>query len=294
LALEGRPINMLDDLLRSHDGVITLAQAKRGGLSDQAVRRRVRSGHWRRCSAGVFFVDDRPFDDRARVRAAVWSFGDAATASGLAAAWWLELTQFAPEVVEVTVPRNSNGRSRPGCRLRRRELSPVDVAEHQGLRVTDLPLTVVEAAVRRGGGPKLMDNALQRHTQLRELWAAHLRNKGRYGSPAARLLLQAAEEGTRSAAERLFARLLNRAGLTGWKANQRVVGYEADFFFRDAKVVVEVDGFAHHIDPEVFQRDRVKQNALALAGYQVLRFTWLDLTEYPDRVIREVKRAISV
>jgi very-short-patch-repair endonuclease len=139
-----------------------------------------------------------------------------------------------------------------------------------------------------------MDNALQRHTQLRELWAAHLRNKGRYGSPAARLLLQAAEEGTRSAAERLFARLLNRAGLTGWKANQRVVGYEADFFFRDAKVVVEVDGFAHHIDPEVFQRDRVKQNALALAGYQVLRFTWLDLTEYPDRVIREVKRAISV
>jgi hypothetical protein len=25
----------------------------------------------------------------------------------------------------------------------------------------------------------------------------------------------------------------------------------------------------------------------------VLRFTWLDLTEYPDRVIAEIKRAIG-
>ena len=139
-----------------------------------------------------------------------------------------------------------------------------------------------------------MDNALQRHTELLALWAAHLRNKGRYGSPAARLLLQAAEDGTRSAAERLFARLLSQAGIIGWKANQRVIGFEVDFFFRDAKVVIEVDGFAHHSDPEAFQRDRKKQNALALAGYQVLRFTWLDLTEYSDRVISEVKRAIKV
>ena len=27
-------------------------------------------------------------------------------------------------------------------------------------------------------------------------------------------------------------------------------------------------------------------------GYQVLRFTWLDLTEYPERVIDEVQFAI--
>jgi len=138
-----------------------------------------------------------------------------------------------------------------------------------------------------------MDSALQRHTELRSLWEAHVRNKGRWGSPAARLLLQAADEGTRSAAERLFARLLRKAGITGWKANQEVVGYEVDFLFRDAKLVVEVDGFAFHSDPEAFSRDRRKQNAIALAGYQVLRFTWLDLTEYPDRVIAEVKAAIS-
>jgi very-short-patch-repair endonuclease len=241
----------------------------------------------------VYFVDDRPFTDAARIRAAVWGYGLSAAASGLAAAWWLDLTNFAPDIVEVTVPRNSHGRSRTGCRVRRRDLSRSDVVEHRGLRVTALPLTVVEAAVRRGGGPKLMDAALQRHVELRPLWNAHLRNKGRYGSPAARRLLQAADGGARSAAERLMARLLKSAGITGWKANYPVAGYEVDFAFMKSKVAVEVDGLAFHSDADDFQRDRIRQNAIALAGWQVLRFTWIDLTEYPERVITEIKRAVS-
>jgi hypothetical protein len=28
-------------------------------------------------------------------------------------------------------------------------------------------------------------------------------------------------------------------------------------------------------------------------GWQILRFTWLDLTQYPDRVIAEIKRALA-
>lgn len=170
---------------------------------------------------------------------------------------------------------------------------PADIVERDDLQVTALPLTAVEASVRRGGGPKLMDTALQRHTNLRPLWNSHLRNKGRYGSPAARRLLQAADGGARSAAERLFAQLLRQAGITGWKANQRVAGYEVDYVFEASKVAIEIDGLAFHSDPDDFQRDRVKQNALALAGWQVLRFTWLDLTEYPERVIAEVNRATS-
>ncbi|MBJ7339897.1 type IV toxin-antitoxin system AbiEi family antitoxin domain-containing protein [Mycolicibacterium sp.] len=283
---------MLDDYVRRHDGVVTLSQAQQCGLSRFAVNRRVRSGHWRQCARGVFFVDDRPFTDAARIRAAVWSNGDRAAATGLAAAWWLGLTRFAPDLVEVTVPRVSNHIRRPGIRLRRRDLAPADVIERNGLRVTTLPLTVVEAAARRGGGPKLVDQALQRHTDLSALWAAHLRNKGRHGSPAARRLLQAADVGARSEAERLMIRLLRAGKITGWKVNQRVVGYEVDVLFRDAKVAIEIDGFAFHSGADDFQHDRIKQNAIALAGYQVLRFTWLDLVEYPDRVLKEVERAI--
>jgi very-short-patch-repair endonuclease len=52
-----------------------------------------------------------------------------------------------------------------------------------------------------------------------------------------------------------------------------------------------VDGFAYHSSAEDFQNDRVRQNAIALARWQVLRFTWIDLTEYPERVIAEIRRA---
>ncbi|KUI46572.1 hypothetical protein AU198_03010 [Mycobacterium sp. GA-1199] len=282
---------MLDDLLRAHDGVITLAQAREIGLSDQSVRRRAQAGRWRRCGPGVYFADDRPFSDAARIRAAVWGYGDRACASGLAAAWWHGASKYAPEVVDVTVPKSSNGRRRPGTRLRRRDLSPRDVVERAGLRVTAMPLTVIEAAVRRGGGPKLMDTALQRHVELAQLWRAHLRNKGRHGSPAARRLLRAAEDGARSEAERLLVKLLRDAGFSGWRTNYPLGGYRVDVAFVVEKVAIEVDGWAFHTDSEVFQTDRNRQNVIALLGWKVLRFTWLDLTAYPKRVIAEVAAA---
>lgn len=273
--------------------MLTIAQALRIGLSHAAVARRVRSGHWRRTTPGVYFVNDRPYTDAARIRASVWGYGQAAAASGLAAAWWLNLTRFAPDIVEVTVPRNSHGRCHEGCRVRRRDLRVADIVERRDLRVTELGLTVVEASVRRRGGAKIMDSALQQHVDLRALWHAHLRNKGRYGSPAARRLLQAAEDNAHSEAERILIKLLKAAKTTGWKANYPVAGYRVDVGFPTKKVAIEVDGFAFHSDSEDFHTDRARQNAIALAGWQVLRFTWLDLTDYPERVIAEINRAIS-
>ncbi|WP_395309903.1 type IV toxin-antitoxin system AbiEi family antitoxin domain-containing protein [Mycobacterium sp. AMU20-3851] len=283
---------MLDDLLRDHDGVLTLAQAKLAGLSQDAVNRRVRSGRWLRCSPGVYFVTDRHFTDRARIRAAVWGYGPRATASGTSAAWWHELTKYPPKIVEVTVPAVSNPRRRYEIRTRRRDLDPADCVIRHGLRVTALPLTVIEAAVRRDGGMKILDAALQRHLlDLRAVWNAHLRNTGRHGSPAARRLLKTADDGAHSEAERLLISLLRRERITGWKANQRVGRWEVDVLFADPKTAIEVDGLASHTDPEAFQKDRVKQNELSLMGYRVLRFTWPDLTEYPDRVIAEIELA---
>ncbi len=138
-----------------------------------------------------------------------------------------------------------------------------------------------------------MDTALQRHTELPQLWRAHLRNKGRHGAPAARRLLQAASDGARSEAERLLVKLLKDAGITGWKANYPVGGYKVDVGFPVHKVAIETDGWAFHSDHEDFQQDRKRQNTIALLGWQVLRFTWLDLTEYPQRVIAEIKYAIG-
>ncbi|KUI11860.1 hypothetical protein AU192_07010 [Mycobacterium lehmannii] len=283
---------MLRELLRVQDGVITSAQAREAGLSDQSVQRRVRAGMWRRCAKGVYFVDDREFTDAARVRAAVWGYGENAVASGLTAAWWLGLTLYPPDVVEVTVGRTATGRCHTGTRLRRRNLDPRDVTVVRRMRATAKPLTVLEAATKRRDGAKLMDSALQRHLDRRDLWRAQLRNKGRYGSPAARILLQAAADDARSTAERLLIKLLREAGISGWKANHPVGGYRVDVAFLWEKIALETDGWAFHSDAEVFQVDRKRQNAIALLGWQVLRFTWLDPTVYPERVIATIREAL--
>ncbi|WP_067976042.1 type IV toxin-antitoxin system AbiEi family antitoxin domain-containing protein [Mycolicibacter icosiumassiliensis] len=283
----------MDNYLRRHDGVITRSQALECGLSSSAIGRRIQSGRWRRCGPGVYFADDRPFTTAARIRAAVWSYGTEAVASGLAAAWWHQLTTATPNLIEVTVPRNSHGRPHRGTHVRRRDLSPKDVVERRGLLVTGLALTTLEAAARRGGGPTLMDTALQRHTELPHLWHAHLRNSGRHGSPTARRMLHAAEGGARSQAERILVRLLHDAGITGWQANYRLGGYQLDIAFPDVNVAIEVDGWAFHSSPNKFEGDRVRQNQIVLLGWTVLRFTWLDLTTAPDRVIAQVRRAIS-
>lgn len=284
---------MVSEYLKRHDGVVTLAQARAAGLSKYSVNRRVSSGRWQRCSKGVFFAADRPFSEAARVRAAVWGYGESAVASGLAAAWWHGLAQFAPAAVEVTVPRDSNGRRHDGSIVRRRDLDGADIEEVRGLLVTAQPLTVVEASVRYRGGAKLLDAALQRDARLPDLWKAHLRNKGRYGSPAARRLLQAADDGARSEAERMLLRILRNGGITGWVTNHPVNGYLVDVAFLVEHVAIEVDGFAFHSDAEAFHRDRLRQNSIALRGWQVLRFTWLDLVEYPERMLATIRSAVS-
>ncbi len=279
--------------MRRQDGVITLGQARRAGLSEFSVRRKVRSGQWRRCAAGVYFADDRPFTTAARIRAAVWGLGATATASGLTAAWWLGLMTTAPDQFEVTVPRNSHGRGKPGVRVRRRDLDEQDVFEDRGVRITGLALTVLEASARRGGGPKIMDSALQRRIGLADLQRAHLRNRGRHGAKIARRLLESAAGGARSEAERLVIQLLRGARMDGWRANVPVGPYVVDIAFPRERVAIEIDGWAFHSDQTAFQNDRTRQNWLALHGWQVLRFTWLDITQHPEQVLAQIQAATS-
>lgn len=72
--------------------------------------------------------------------------------------------------------------------------------------------------------------------------------------------------------------LLRSGGITGWEANVPIRDHEGligvgDIVFRRAKVVIEVDGWAFHVSPAAFQRDRARQNRLVAAGWTVLRFT---------------------
>jgi very-short-patch-repair endonuclease len=98
---------------------------------------------------------------------------------------------------------------------------------------------------------------------------------------------------TRSALEDRFLALLDRAGLPPPRTNAIVEGYEVDAFWRDQRLVVELDGYAFQHTRTAFQRDREKSNELMLRGWAVLRFTHRDVTSRPDRVAAAVRAALT-
>ncbi|MGU3432338.1 endonuclease domain-containing protein [Actinomycetes bacterium M1A6_2h] len=142
------------------------------------------------------------------------------------------------------------------------------------------------------GGMRVMDRALQRHTSINALKAAHRRNPGRRGSLAAGQLLLSAESGARSELERITIRLLRANKIIGWKANYPYGRFVIDIAFPEHRLAIELDGWAFHSDADRFQSDRDRQNVLS-KDWRVLRFTWQDLTERPESVVARIRHAIG-
>ena len=63
------------------------------------------------------------------------------------------------------------------------------------------------------------------------------------------------------------------------QVNSVVEGRVRDFFWPDAGLVVEADGYRYHRSPTVFSDDRERDVELALAGLRTLRFTYDQCTK---------------
>ena len=66
-----------------------------------------------------------------------------------------------------------------------------------------------------------------------------------------------------------------------------------DIVFEEIKLLVEIDGRAHHSARDVFEADRRRQNQLVAAGWTVLRFTPTQLANDPQEVIASVRATIA-
>ncbi|MBJ7287900.1 DUF559 domain-containing protein [Williamsia sp.] len=282
----------LRTLLAGHDGVVTRSQALDVGLSSSAIGRLVDSGTWTRVGNGVYFATDRDMSHRARMRIACARAGTRSVLSGASAAWWHRIEPRPPRTITVTTPRTRHATELPGMQILLRDLRSEDVVERANLRVTSVPLTVLDAAAVTGS--KVLDSALLRgQVSLEQLIAAHRRYPGRRGATASERMLNAAASGARSEAERILVRLLRGSGISGWVANQTVCGYPVDVMFAEQKVIVEIDGMAFHSDAEAFQHDRTRQNVLVANGWTILRFTWADLTDRPHHVVAQIRAIVS-
>ncbi|MDJ0359049.1 DUF559 domain-containing protein [Rhodococcus sp. H29-C3] len=70
--------------------------------------------------------------------------------------------------------------------------------------------------------------------------------------------------------------------------NHWVGNYVCDFVDELAQVVVELDGREFHSAPEVFSKDRRRQNDLVLGGWLVLRFSAFDVMANPEKTARQI------
>jgi very-short-patch-repair endonuclease len=125
------------------------------------------------------------------------------------------------------------------------------------------------------------------------------RSEGRPGVRRLRAVLEAGEVGKdipRSELEERFLRLCRRSDLRLPEVNvwMTVEGeeMELDFVWRKQRVVVEVDGFRTHRTRLAFQRDRRRDQLLTLGRWQVVRFTWDEITKEPGHVTEVLRRLI--
>lgn len=282
-----RPV--LEHLLTRQAGVVSLAQAVAYGMSRSTVHRRVREGAWLLLHPGVYLVGGHRLTDEARVRAAwLWAGGGPAAVTGPAAAFWHGMLDRAPEVVELTVPRQRRLRPRQGTAVRRRDLSSTDLVGVRDLWLAARPFAALETAVALPDGSRFLDRELQRYVRFPTLYRSYCRNLGRAGSAEAARLIGAAADRADSDAERKLVRILRDGGITGWVLGHPFGPFLVDLAFPALRIAVEVDGWARHVDAVRFAQDRRKGNALTRAGWDLLRFTWHQLDGTPQEVLAEV------
>jgi Protein of unknown function (DUF559) len=203
--------------------------------------------------------------------------------------------------IDVTVPRRSS-LSRPGIRVHRStRLTRVDRTSVDGIPCTSVARTLLDlAAVVH---QRVLERACDQAEVLGVLdWAAMdevlSRARGRAGVRKLRGVLETGHVGKdipRTELEERFLRLCRRHDPPQPEVNVWMTveteEMDVDFLWRRHRVIVETDGFHTHGTRQAFQRDRRRDQLLALAGWQVIRFTWDDVTNEP-RYVTEVLRRL--
>lgn len=98
---------------------------------------------------------------------------------------------------------------------------------------------------------------------------------------------------TQSMMEDRFLTICKRHRLPRPDRQHRIGAKRYDFAWPQHKVVVETDSWLAHANQIAFQADRAASNALQLAGWLVLRFTWADLTRRSRATAAAVDRALA-
>lgn len=286
------------DIARAQHGAITRQQLLSAGLTDHQVQTLLIRGRLLRHSKqGVYCAAAVAPTEMTRAWLAVLATGAAVSHLSAARLWGVEVPHDGR--LHVTRPARRATRMPSGVRVHRVLLPEGAVVLRNGLPMVERSRTVLDCLglVTLPQARRLFDRALQQKWITIDGVRRRLDNEpGRRGNVALRRLLDESTEGD-AVSERIMMGLLRSAAITGWRPNVRIdVGwttFTVDLAFERERVVIEVDGWAHHVNVDRFRADRVRDNALRLAGWTVYRFTWDQLVERPWSVIATVRAALA-
>jgi very-short-patch-repair endonuclease len=243
---------------RQH-GVVTFTELDEAGIDHSGISRRVQAGRLHRIHRGVYAVGHAGLSNEGRWMAAVLACGPGAVLSHRAAGAIWEVNP-PPSQIDVTVPGHAGRERRAGLKVHRSvTLLPSQWTIHQGIPVTTAARTLAD--LRR----VLSDDGFAEALRKAEFLRLSLDNRFEL-------------DHTRSKLEARFLALCARHRLPKPEVNVRVGPFLVDFLWRERRLVVEVDGWRSHGTRSAFESDRARDAKLKLLGYDVVRFTWRQVT----------------
>jgi len=271
-------------------GVVSRLQLYELGLSADQIETRLRRGRLHRLHRGVYAVGHPRPGGSALSMAAVLACGPGAALSHRAAASEWCIRPSSSPLMDVTVPGRGGRAKRKGIRLHRARLAPAEVAVRAGISVTTPARTLVDLAdvLTRRQLERAFDEAEYLRLDCTGLRA--VRGRPGYGRLLAVLAEHAAgSTRTRSELEDLFLEACASQGLPRPEVNTLVQGHEVDFLWREARLVVELDGRAAHATRRAFEEDRLRDAELTVSGQRVLRVTRRRLETAPQEVAGQIR-----
>ena len=207
--------------------------------------------------------------------AAVLALGDGTALSHRSAAELWGMLPVSSTAVDVSVPGRSGRRRRSGIRIHR----PVSLMRAELTRQRGIPVTA----------PARTISDLRSVLPARELRQA-IRQADFLGLATA---AEITTDRTRSELERRFLRLCRRHQLPMPAVNTTIGTMTVDFCWPSRNLVVETDGYRAHRGQQAFEDDRARDLRLKGRGYEVLRLSYRQVCDEPDRVAAVLVEALG-
>jgi very-short-patch-repair endonuclease len=104
------------------------------------------------------------------------------------------------------------------------------------------------------------------------------------------------EQEARLELEKKLLRLIKRAGLRPEVNGHLVIdgiSLMPDLVWREARLIVEADSRRVHGTVTAFEKDRLRDQRLTAAGWTVIRVTWHQVANEPERLIQTLRKLLA-